>query len=69
MTVGARVSGIPTAEQALVVGRVVLLVEAGREAKVGQLDVAGAVDQDVVGFDITVGAEGSAALSRVVEIT
>lgn len=68
MTVGARVPGISAAEQALVVGRVVLLVEAGREAKVGQLDVAGAVDEDVVGFDVTVG-KGSVGSIRVVETT
>ena len=39
-------------EQTLVVGRVVLLVEAGGETKVGQLDVAVLVDEDVVGLDV-----------------
>lgn len=41
-------------EQALVVRRVVLLVEAGRESKVGQLDVPVLVDQDVVRLDVAV---------------
>lgn len=46
---------VPAAvEQALVVRRVVLLVEAGREAKVRQLDVPVLVDQDVVRLDVAV---------------
>lgn len=37
----------------MVVGGVVLLVETGGETKVGEFDVAGTVDEDVVGFDVT----------------
>jgi hypothetical protein len=49
---------IPALEQALVVRRVVLLVEAGRESEVGELDVTVFVDQDVVGFDVAVRGGG-----------
>jgi hypothetical protein len=51
-TVVERGGGILVIEQALVVGRVVLLVEAGREAKVGELDVAVLVNEDIIGFDV-----------------
>jgi hypothetical protein len=50
----AVVGDIAAAEQLLVVCRVVLLVEASRETKVGQLDVSRLVDEDVVWLDITV---------------
>lgn len=40
-------------EETLVVILVVRLVEAGREAEVGELDVTIFIDKDVVGFDIT----------------
>ena len=43
------------AEQLLIVGRLVLLVEAGREAEVGELEVAVAVEEDVVGLDVAAG--------------
>lgn len=42
-----------TAEQLLVVGSFVLLVETRGETKVGKLDVSTAVEEDVVGFDVT----------------
>lgn len=42
-----------TAEQLLVVGSFVLLVETGGETKVGKLNVSTAVEEDVVGFDVT----------------
>lgn len=40
-------------EQLLVVACVVLLVEAGRETEICQLDVAASVEKNVVGFDVT----------------
>lgn len=40
-------------EETLIVVLVVCLVEAGREAEVGELDVTIFIDEDVVGFDIT----------------
>ena len=42
------------AQQLLVVRRFVLLVEAGRETKIGELKVAVFVEEDVVGFDVAV---------------
>ena len=42
--------------QLLVVGCGVFFGEAGRETKVGEFDVAAAVEQDIVGFDVTVEA-------------
>lgn len=40
-------------EETLVIVLVVRLVKTGREAEVGELDVAIFIDEDVVGFDIT----------------
>lgn len=40
-------------EKLLVVGVVMKLVKAGRQTKVGELDVSTTVQQDVVGFDVT----------------
>ena len=40
-------------EELLVVGCFVFLVEASGETKVGELDVTASVEEDVVGFDIT----------------
>ena len=40
-------------EQLLVIAIFVLGVEAGAEAEVGQLDVSTAVEEDVVGFDVS----------------
>ena len=45
-------------EELLVVGAFVLLVEAGRQAKVGEFDVAFAIKEDVVRFDVTTGIMG-----------
>jgi hypothetical protein len=42
-------------KQLLVVASVVLLVESCRETEVGQLDVTAAIEQDVVGLDVTFG--------------
>lgn len=42
-------------QELLVVRGLVLLVEAGREAEIGQLDVSAAVEKDVVGFDVADG--------------
>ena len=42
------------AQELLVVGRLVLLVEARAQAEVGQLEVAVPVEEDVVGLDISV---------------
>lgn len=49
-----RPSPFGTFQQALVVRRVVLFVEPGRETEIRQLDVSVLVDQNVVGFDVTV---------------
>lgn len=46
-------------QELLVVRGLVLLVEAGGEAEVGQLDVSTAVEEDVVGFDVA-GGDGLA---------
>jgi hypothetical protein len=51
-------SGRLAVEEALVVRRVVLLVETGREAEIRQLDVAVLVDQDVVRLDVAARAWG-----------
>ena len=53
--VAARAGG--AFEELLVVGAFVLLVEAGREAEVGEFDVPFAVEEDVVGFDVAGGRE------------
>ncbi|CAG8755088.1 17073_t:CDS:2, partial [Acaulospora colombiana] len=45
-------------EQALVIPRIMLLVEPSRQSKVGQFDVAFSVDQNVVGLDISVWERG-----------
>ena len=47
-------------EQPLVVGAIVLLVEARREAKVGELNVTLGVDEDVVRLDVA--AQGPVSL-------
>ena len=41
-------------QQLLVVGSIMLLVEARAETKVGQLDVSAAVQENVVRFDVAV---------------
>jgi hypothetical protein len=54
--VGRRIArDVSAAEQSLVVGGIVLFVESGGEAEIGKLDVASAVDEDVVGLDVTDG--------------
>jgi hypothetical protein len=45
---------VPAVEEPLVVGRVVLLLEAGGETKVGELYVASGVDEDIVRFDVSI---------------
>jgi len=42
-------------EQTLIVARIVLLVEAGGKAEIGELDVTLLVDENVVGLDVTGG--------------
>jgi predicted protein tyrosine phosphatase len=46
--------GVGTVEQALVVSRVVLLVEASRKTEVRKLHVTAFVDKNVVWLDIAV---------------
>lgn len=53
-SVGVGDGPIRRIQKALVVRRVVLLVEAGGKTEVGQLDMTILVDQNVVGFDIAV---------------
>jgi hypothetical protein len=47
-------------QELLVVVVVMKLVETGRQAKIGQLDMAAAVEQDIIWLDISLG-RGSAA--------
>lgn len=47
------VGDVSAAEQLLVVCRVVLLVEAGRESEIRQLDVARLVDQNVIRLNVS----------------
>ena len=44
---------LPSGEQLLVVSRIVLSVETSRQTEVGELDVSAAVEEDVVGLDVT----------------
>lgn len=60
-----RTRHVPSVEQALVVGRVVLLLESCRETEVRELDVASGVDEDVVGFDVSARMNKRRSESRV----
>jgi hypothetical protein len=44
---------ISASQQTLVIGRIMLLMEPGRQSEIGQFDVTLSIDQDVVGLDVT----------------
>lgn len=57
-------SATRSVEQARVVGRVVLLLEACRETEVGELDVALGVNEDVVRLDVSEEKQESRVVSK-----